>query len=134
MTNRLAASLARRWPRQWRAATSSFTAAGPGAGRLRRLGADGASATEFGSHDSGLVTDNAARKARWTGSCGGRYDYRLRYDPRTGMAEATVTVTLTNDAPPSGLPDYVLGGRVVPLGFSRQITQIYTPLTSSPPR
>ena len=37
-------------------------------------------------------------------------------------------MTLTNDAPASGLPAYVLGGQVVPPGFSRQIVQVYTPL------
>lgn len=93
---------------------------------LGRLGADGAVRRSGGDHLR-LVTDNGSQsKVDWF--LRRAVDYRLRYDPGTAKAEATVTVTLTNDAPPSGLPAYVLGGDVVPPGFSRQITQLYTPL------
>ena len=40
-----------------------------------------------------------------------RIRYDVRYDPDTGRVEADVTVTLRNDAPASGLPDYVIGNR-----------------------
>jgi hypothetical protein len=93
---------------------------------LRRLGAHGALPRSGGDHLA-LVTDNASEsKVDWF--LRRALDYRLRYDPDSGAAEATVTVTLTNDAPPSGLPDYVLGGRVTLAGHNRQIVQVYTPL------
>ncbi len=93
---------------------------------LGRLGADGA-LPRSGADHLALVTNNASEsKADWF--LRRALDYHLRYDPATGSAEATVAVTLTNDAPASGLPDYVLGGRVVPRGHNRQIVQVYTPL------
>jgi hypothetical protein len=93
---------------------------------LGRLGADGALRRSGGDHLA-LVTNNASQsKVDWF--LGRGVDYRLRYDPGSGSAEATVRVTLTNDAPPSGLPAYVLGGQVAPPGHSRQIVQLYTPL------
>ncbi len=93
---------------------------------LGRLGADGALRRSGGDHLA-LVTDNGSQsKVDWF--LQRAVDYRVRYDPGSGSIEGTVKVTLTNDAPPSGLPPYVLGGLVVPPGFSRQIVQVYTPL------
>jgi hypothetical protein len=93
---------------------------------LGRLGADGAVRHSGGDH-LGLVTDNGSEsKIDWF--LRRAVDYHVRYDPGSGSAEATVRVTLTNDAPPSGEPAYVLGGQVAPPGYSRQIVQIYTPL------
>jgi hypothetical protein len=93
---------------------------------LGRLGADGA-VRHFGGDHLGLVTDNASQsKIDWF--LRRAVDYHLRYDPPSGSADATVTVRLTNDAPASGEPAYVLGGDVAPPGWSRQIVQLYTPL------
>jgi hypothetical protein len=93
---------------------------------LGRLGADGAMRFSGGDHLA-LVTDNASQsKVDWF--LRRAVDYHVRYDPGSESAEATVTVTLINDAPASGLPSYVLGGVVAPPGFSRQIVQLYTPL------
>ena len=93
---------------------------------LGRLGADGA-VPRSGTDHLGLVTDNASEnKADWF--LRRAVDYHIRYDPGSGSADATVRVTLTNDAPPSGLPPYVLGGLVAPPGHNRQIVQVYTPL------
>ena len=95
-------------------------------GALGRLNADGALRFSGGDHLS-LVTDNGSQsKVDWF--LRRALDYQVRYDPGSGSAEGTVKVTLTNDAPPSGLPPYVLGGQVTPPGFSRQVVQIYTPL------
>jgi uncharacterized protein DUF4012 len=92
---------------------------------LGRLGADGA-LRRTGGHHLALVTNNASEsKADWF--LRRAVDYQLRYDPGTGSAEGTVRITLTNDAPPAGLPAYVLGGRVAPPGHNRQIVQVYTP-------
>lgn len=92
---------------------------------LRRLGADG-TLPRGGGHHLAVVTNNASEsKADWF--LRRAVDYRVGHDPATGVAEATVRVTLTNQAPSSGLPDYVLGGRLLPSGDNRQIVQIYTP-------
>jgi hypothetical protein len=93
---------------------------------LERLGAAGAIRYSGGDHLA-LVTDNASQsKIDWF--LHRAVDYRVRYDPVSGSSDATATVTLTNDAPASGLPAYVLGGGVAPPGVSRQILQLYTPL------
>lgn len=93
---------------------------------LERLGAAGAIRSSDGDHLA-LVTDNASQsKIDWF--LHRAVDYRVRYDPGSGSSEATATVTLTNDAPATGLPAYVLGGLVAPAGVSRQIVQLYTPL------
>jgi hypothetical protein len=93
---------------------------------VARLGAAGA-VPRSGADHLGLVTDNASQsKADWF--LRRAVDYHLRYDPGSRLADATVKVTLTNDAPPSGLPPYVLGGDVVPPGHNRQIVQVYSPL------
>jgi hypothetical protein len=93
---------------------------------LGRLGADGALRDDGVDHLA-LVTNNASEnKADWF--LRRAVNYQLRYDPGSGAAEATVTVTLTNDAPSSGLPAYVIGGPVTPPGDNRQVVQIYTPL------
>ena len=92
---------------------------------LSRLGADGTFHQSAGDHLA-LVTNNASEsKIDWF--LRRSVDYRLHYDPGSGTTEATVRVKLTNDAPASGLPAYVLGGLVAPPGFSRQIVQVYTP-------
>jgi hypothetical protein len=49
-------------------------------------------------------------------------------DPTTGAIESTVTVTLRNLAPPSGLPDYLIAnGDGLPYGTNRDGLAIYTP-------
>jgi hypothetical protein len=61
-------------------------------------------------------------------------DYRANWDPTTGEVTATVEVTLTNDAPTSGIPDYVIGnslgeeGADLPKGTNRTHLSIYSML------
>jgi hypothetical protein len=94
---------------------------------LGRLGADGAIRHAAGDDHLGLITDNASQsKIDWF--LQRAVDDHVRYDPGTGSADATVKITLTNDAPATGEPAYVLGGEVAPPGWSRQIVQLYTPL------
>lgn len=47
-------------------------------------------------------------------------DYDVRYDAATGAADITATVTLRNDAPASGLPDYVIGSTPSLQGLPQQ--------------
>jgi hypothetical protein len=62
--------------------------------------------------------------------------YDARYDPETGHVAATATITLTNDAPTTGLPDYVIGNRDLleekadgrPRGSNTMYLSVYSPL------
>lgn len=62
-------------------------------------------------------------------------DYDVQWDPSTGQISGTVTVTLTNEAPASGLPAYVIGNVLgrrpleaeLPDGWNNVFLTIYTP-------
>lgn len=54
--------------------------------------------------------------------------YEAAVNPASGRTDALVEVTLRNDAPPSGLPTYVLGGNVAPEGVNRTYLSVYSPL------
>jgi hypothetical protein len=55
--------------------------------------------------------------------------YDVSYDPATGREQATATITLHNDAPTSGLPNYVIGSRdpATPTGTNRMYLSFYSP-------
>lgn len=54
--------------------------------------------------------------------------YERRIDPATGYLEGRLTVTLTNNAPSSGLPDYVIGNALgLPRGTSKPLLGLYAP-------
>ena len=55
--------------------------------------------------------------------------YSSSIDPATGGTTGTIHVQLTNAAPPSGLPDYVIGNAFgLPAGTSRLLVTFYSPL------
>jgi hypothetical protein len=62
-------------------------------------------------------------------------DYAATWDPSTGDLAATATITLTNEAPSAGLPDYVIGNvlgarlgeRQLPPGWNNTFVTFYTP-------
>ena len=58
-------------------------------------------------------------------------DYQVELDPGSGRLQATATVTLTNDAPSSGLAQTVIGNQVieaqVAAGDNRLYLSLYTP-------
>jgi hypothetical protein len=63
--------------------------------------------------------------------------YEAEVDPETGVVEATATVTLTNAAPPGGLPDVLIGVNPsvgtpnlpdLPPGTNRMYLSLYSPL------
>lgn len=57
-------------------------------------------------------------------------DYGVELDPATGKLEVRLKAVLHNDAPPSGLPAYVIGNPVdvaLPPGHNRMFLSIYTP-------
>ena len=53
--------------------------------------------------------------------------YSVAYDPASGALNAFVDVTLTNEAPTSGYPDYVIGNIVdLPVGTNQMLVTLYT--------
>jgi hypothetical protein len=55
-------------------------------------------------------------------------DYAVAVDPTTGAVDATATITLHNDAPATGLPDYVIGNLYgLPPGTNRLYLGFFTP-------
>lgn len=62
-------------------------------------------------------------------------DYAVAWDPSTGGLSATVTITLTNEAPASGLPPYLIGNALgtrpleakLPDGWNNTFLTLYTP-------
>lgn len=51
------------------------------------------------------------------------------YDPRSGAVTSDVTVTLHNEAPDKGFPNYLLGNSFgLPRGTNRHMISLYTPL------
>ncbi len=62
-------------------------------------------------------------------------DYDVTWDPSTGRLSATATLTLTNEAPASGLPAYLIGNalgdrpleQALPPGWNNTFLTLYTP-------
>ena len=55
--------------------------------------------------------------------------YNASYNDENGFVQSTVEVTLTNNAPASGLTDYVIGNKVdLPKGWNRTLISVYSPL------
>jgi hypothetical protein len=61
-------------------------------------------------------------------------DYRATWDPASGEVDATLSVTLVNEAPSTGLPEYIIGNALddevvgVPPGTNRTHLSLYSPL------
>ncbi|MDQ3738403.1 MAG: DUF4012 domain-containing protein [Actinomycetota bacterium] len=57
-------------------------------------------------------------------------EYSSTTDPETARTNATLDVELTNTAPASGLPDYVIGNVIgLPRGTSRLFVEFFSPLS-----
>ena len=55
-------------------------------------------------------------------------DYERQIDPATGAIAGRVAVTLTNNAPPNGLPAYLIGNNLgLPPGTSKPLLGLYAP-------
>lgn len=54
-------------------------------------------------------------------------DYQGSYDQQTGKVDAALTISLRNDAPASGLPDYVIANSFgLPAGTNRMLVSVFT--------
>ena len=57
-----------------------------------------------------------------------RYD--ATFDQRTGKTTAVASISLTNTAPATGYPDYVIGNIIgLPVGTNRTLLSLYSPLS-----
>ena len=79
----------------------------------------------------GVVVNNAsANKIEWF--LHRRIAYDATVDAATGTVNSVATITLRNDAPPAGLPEYIIGNQVeredLPLGTSKLYVSLYSPL------
>jgi Protein of unknown function (DUF4012) len=78
--------------------------------------------------DSLLVTTSNAAANKADLFLQRREHYSVRWDPETGQLQSTLRLTLENQAPAEGYPDYVLGNAVdLPRGTNRSFVSIYSP-------
>jgi hypothetical protein len=85
---------------------------------------------EFGGADGiGIALTNLGGN-KIDAYLGRSLSYESTYDEASGITSATMTLTLTNTAPASGLPGYVIGNGVnVPMGTNRLRICVYSPLS-----
>lgn len=108
----------------------SMWASRPNEQRLMQLtGMDASLPTLDGLDGLAIVNDNAS---------GNKIDtfldrsvtYKPVFDENTGRTDASLTITLTNKAPATGYPDYVIGNLLaLPPGTNRTLLSVYTPLS-----
>ena len=77
----------------------------------------------------GVVTQNAGgNKIDWFLRRSTRYEARV--DPGSGEIRSTARITLRNEAPAGGLPDYIIGSSTtprLPTGANKAYLSVYTP-------
>ncbi|MGD9795746.1 MAG: DUF4012 domain-containing protein [Acidimicrobiia bacterium] len=79
--------------------------------------------------DGLAITFNNANGSKIDDLLDAQADYSVEPDETTGEATATLTLTLTNNAPASGLPDVIIGNLVdLPKGTNSTYLSVYTPL------
>jgi hypothetical protein len=95
---------------------------------IGRLGADGALPDLDGADGLAVTFDNAAGNKADT-YLTTAIEYHPVFDPSTGEVDAVLTVTVTNDAPRIGRPDYVIGNLIgEPAGSNLTLVNVHTPL------
>jgi hypothetical protein len=95
-----------------------------------RLGTSGRFVVDAGADHLALRTANAGAN-KLDSFLHRSLAYDVAYDPATGTVAGTATITLRNDAPPTGLPDYVIGNLTgEPPGTNRMYLSLYSPLAA----
>ena len=95
-----------------------------------RLGATGAFPAAAPDRDFFAVTSQNAGNNKIDVFLRREIAYDVGYDPATGREQATATITLHNDAPTSGLPDYVIADNkqpATPKGTNQLYLSFYSP-------
>lgn len=98
---------------------------------LERLGIAGAFPQRNNGGDLLAVTLDNAGNDKIDAYLHQSVNDQVRYDPSNGAVTARVTINLTNDAPSSGMPNYVIGnfsGNAIPPGTSYLWLTLYSPL------
>lgn len=94
---------------------------------LARLGLTGGMAPLQGDALAVIVQNASPSKIDWF--LRRKVDYAATIDQGTGALTAKATIQLTNQAPPAGLPRYIIGnGFGLPPGTSRMYVSVYSPL------
>jgi len=92
-----------------------------------RLGLTGAMAPVRGDSLAVVVQNAGASKIDWF--LRRKVDYQATLDTHSGAVSAKATIQLANQAPPRGLPNYIIGNVVgLPAGTSRLYVSVYSPL------
>ena len=95
---------------------------------LSTLGVTGYLPPPAADEDSLLVTTTNAAGNKADLFLQRRERYSVRWNPETGQLQTTLRLTLENQAPAEGFPDYVLGNAVgLPRGTNRSFVSIYSP-------
>lgn len=96
---------------------------------LAQLGIDGALPSVEGRDGFAIVTNNATAN-KIDSFLERSVAYRGSYDRTSGEVTATMTISLTNTAPSSGYPDYVIDSEFfdLPPGTNRTVLTVFTPL------
>lgn len=96
---------------------------------LEQVGIDGALPLLDGRDGLAVVTNNASAN-KIDSFLERNVTYDAQYDAVTGAVTGTVTIVLTNNAPATGYPTYVIGSEFIdlPLGTNRTLLSIYSPL------
>jgi len=96
---------------------------------LRLIGVDG-TLPQLAGRDGIAVVSNNGTANKIDSFLRRDIEYRAEHDPTSGYTSATLTITLTNTAPSSGYPDYVIGSEFLdlPLGTNRTLLSVYTAL------
>jgi hypothetical protein len=93
---------------------------------LRDVGLLGEMPVALGAHGWGLTVSNQGF-SKIDSFLERRASYSYSVDPETGVVSGTLRVELTNGAPASGLPEYVIGNSFgMPLGTSRLYVSFYS--------
>ena len=102
---------------------------------LREVGVDNALpgfTGPYGSADGLAVVTNNASGNKIESFLQRTVEYTPVYDAGSGETSGTLTITLTNNAPTTGYPDYVIGNIVgVPTGTNRMLLSVYSRLGAS---
>lgn len=100
---------------------------------LRRVGLAGAFPTPAGGDLLAATTNNSGNN-KLDAYLQRSIDDQVTYDPANGAVRSTVTISLHNAAPPSGLPAYVAGsysGSHLPFATNYTWLSVYSPLRLS---
>ena len=98
--------------------------------RLFTLAGIDAALPSLDGHDGLAVVNDNASANKIDSFLKREVRYEATFDEQTGHTGAVASVTLTNTAPSTGYPDYVIGNRLeLPKGTNRTILSLYSPLS-----